>query len=347
MNPNIFNNSGALTDLFDNLREKSVFNFKSINEMIEYKRNYQNEIQKIKSEKIKELLQEIQVLENTHNNLIKEYEIYKDEQKLKIDNKIEQLKTLYNNLDNKLLHKIKKHFINKKLKKYELKYDYYVELPLKKYSQEKIIIENKILYLKNNQEYEVSKRASDLINNIEYTISVLNNNSSLIYGSIGELKAIELLKQLPEQYYIINDFRETFDPPIYNKNENDRIYSIQIDHIVIGPTGVFIIETKYWSQKSIDSHLLFSPVKQLKRSSYALFILLNGIVRDGKIAAFSNNWGQFKISISNILLMMNSSTDQQFQYIKILTEKNLINYITKGRVIFNDDQIKYLVKILK
>jgi len=347
MNPNVFNNSGALTDLFNNLKENSVFGFKSINEIIEYKRNYQNEIQQIKTEKLNEILLEIEILEKAHININQEYENKKNDQVLKINNEIEELKTLYNNLDIKLFNKIKKYFVNKKIKKYELKYDFYVELPLKKYFQEKINIENKIFYLKNNQECEVNKRASNLINNIEYTISVLNNNSSLIYGSIGEIKAIELLKQLPEQYYIINDFRESFSPPIYNKNENDRIYSIQIDHIVIGPTGVFIIETKYWSQKSIDSNFLFSPVKQLKRSSYALFILLNGTVRDRTPSVFSNNWGQFKISISNILLMMNSSTDQQFQYIKILTEKNLINYITKGRIIFNDEQIKYLVKILK
>ena len=347
MNPNIFNNSGALTDLINNLKEKSVFGFNSIDEIIKYKKNYQNEIQQVKSEKLKEILQEIKILENTHNDLIKEYDIYKNEQKSKIDNEIEQLKTLYNNLDNKLFNKIRKYFIKKKSDKYESKYDSYIELPLKKYEIEKNAVENKLLHLKNNQEDEISKRSNNSVNKIEYTVSVLNSFSSLIYGSIGEIKAIELLKQLPEQYYIINDFRETFNPPIYNRNENDRIYSIQIDHIVVGPTGVYIIETKYWNQKSINNNLLFSPVQQLKRSSYALFILLNDIIRTKRIAVFSNNWGQFKISISNILLMMNASTDQQFQYIKILTEKNLINYITKGRIIFSEDQIKYIVKILK
>jgi len=228
-----------------------------------------------------------------------------------------------------------------------LKYDYYIELPLKKYKLEINAVESKLLHLKNNQEDEINNRSNESVSKIEYTISVFNSFSNLIYGSIGELKAIELLKQLPEQYYIINDFRRTFNPPIYNRNENDRIYSIQIDHVVVGPTGVYIIETKYWNQRSIESNLLFSPVKQLKRSSYALFILLNDIIRNNRIAVFSNNWGQFKISISNILLMMNASTEQQFQYIKILTEKNLLYNITKSKVVFNEEQIKYIVKILK
>jgi len=347
MNPNVFNNSGALTDLFKNLREESVLGFNSVDEIIEYKKNYQNEIEKIKKEKLNEIIHEIKLLEKAHNNLISEYEVKKNEQILKVNTEIDQLKTLSNKLDNKLFNRIRKYYIKKRLEKYELKYDYYIELSLKKYAQENINFENKILYLKNNQDYEVEKRASDVIKKIEHTVSIINENSSLIYGSIGETKAIEILKQLPEQYYIINDVRKKFDPPMYNKSENDRIYSIQLDHVVIGPTGIFIIETKYWSQKSIENKYLFSPVKQLRRSSYALFVLLNGIIKDRKIAVFSNNWGQFKISISNILLMLNTSTEQQFQFIKILTEGNLINYITKGRTIFNEDQIKYLVRLLK
>jgi len=47
MNPNVFNSSGALTDLFSNLKEKSVFGFNSIQEMIDYKK-----VTKIKHRKL-------------------------------------------------------------------------------------------------------------------------------------------------------------------------------------------------------------------------------------------------------------------------------------------------------
>ena len=116
---------------------------------------------------------------------------------------------MYDDLNDNLISKIRKYFIKNKLRKYELKYDWYIELPLEKYIKEKTIIEDKILYLKNNQEHELNKRSHDLIKNIEHTISVLNDNASLIYGSIGETKAIELLKQLSEEYYIINDVRKS------------------------------------------------------------------------------------------------------------------------------------------
>jgi hypothetical protein len=347
MNSNVFNNSGALTDLLNKLKENSVYGFNSVTEIIEYKRYYKNKIDTIMSDNLNKVLIEIDILEENERNINQEYEVKKSEQITKINNEINRLKTILDEMNNRLLNIIKKYFISKKLKNIELKYDYFVELPLKNILHEKQSIENKLLYLKNNQENEVHKRSKDSVNKIEYTVSVLNSFSSLIYGSVGEIKAIELLKQLPEDYYIINDFRERFDPPIFNKNENDRIYSIQLDHVVVGPTGVYIIETKYWNRKSIENNFLFSPIQQLKRGSYALFILLNNTIKERRSSVFSNNWGQFKISISNILLMMNASTKEQFQYVKILTENNLINYITKRRIVFNEEQIKYIVKILK
>ena len=119
MNPNIFNSSGALTDLFNNLKEKSVFGFNSIQEMIDYKKSYQDEIQKIKSEKTKEVILEIETLEKTCENVIQEYETAKKDQIIKTDNEIEQLNKLYNDLNDDLISKIRKCFIKNKLRKYE------------------------------------------------------------------------------------------------------------------------------------------------------------------------------------------------------------------------------------
>lgn len=50
-------------------------------------------------------------------------------------------------------------------------------------------------------------------------------------GAIGEMAITKLLEQLPTNYIVIND--------IPTKHGN-------IDHAVVGPTGIFIIETKHW-----------------------------------------------------------------------------------------------------
>jgi hypothetical protein len=287
MNSNIYNNSGAVTDLFNILKEKSIYGLNSLDEIFDYKRNY-----KIKIEEIKK------------------------EQELLINDEIIKLNSYLNEPKKNIFYKIKSIFIKRKLN-----------------------------YYTNNFEIVISEKSQPFINKIEYTISVLNNLSPLIYGCVGEIKAINLFKNLPEQYYVINDFRERFNPPIYNRNENDKIFSIQLDHIIIGPTGVYLIETKYWNQKSIENNQLFSPVKQLKRGSYALFIIINDCVKNKKL--FSNNWGTIKISVFSILLMMNAITNEQFQYVKVLNESNLVNYIIKRPIIFNEDQIKYIVNQLR
>mgnify|MGYP001100520229 CR=1 FL=1 len=98
-------------------------------------------------------------------------------------------------------------------------------------------------------------------------------------------------------YYLINDFSVEFDPPISNKNKNDRIFSIQIDHLLICKSGVFLLKTKNWSNKSIKNLDLGSPVEEISRTSYTLFVLLNS---ESNINLVRHHWGSAKIPISNI-----------------------------------------------
>lgn len=51
-------------------------------------------------------------------------------------------------------------------------------------------------------------------------------------GARGEEKVSEILKNLPDGYHVFNDFA---------------VGSHHIDHVVVGPGGVFSVETKFWS----------------------------------------------------------------------------------------------------
>jgi len=48
-------------------------------------------------------------------------------------------------------------------------------------------------------------------------------------GALGEWLTEETLKSLPDGYVVINDVTQKFG---------------NIDHVVIGPTGVYVIDTK-------------------------------------------------------------------------------------------------------
>lgn len=55
-------------------------------------------------------------------------------------------------------------------------------------------------------------------------------------GRRGEQKVFSILKKLPDEYYLLNDI-------VLQRNG----YSVQIDHVVISPYGIFVIETKNYT----------------------------------------------------------------------------------------------------
>jgi len=346
MNTKIINESGAVEDLFNQLKNLKINRFHSIYDIIDFKNNYQIEIKNYKNQIMFEIKNEIETLYLEKETLLEKYNVNKETQIAKISNKLHKYESIINNSKKNIFSKIYCFFIRTNLNLITKNYDKIIEKPIKRYLSKINKCDHRISYLTANQIDETESRSKDYIKNINYIVNVLQNLTPLIYGGIGELKAINLFKKLPVDYYIINNYCRTFNPPLFNKNEKDRIFSTQIDHIVIGPTGVYVIETKYWSKRSIDSIDLFSPIKQLRRSGYAIFVVLNSLINSDRNSVFSNHWGNTKISVSNILLMMNSITNEQFQFVKVLSESNFINYITKRPIILSNDQIQYLVNKL-
>ncbi|MFB9079989.1 nuclease-related domain-containing protein [Flavobacterium procerum] len=153
-------------------------------------------------------------------------------------------------------------------------------------------------------------------------ITALNNT---IYGAIGEQKVETVLKKLSDDYILINDFCYSFATPI--KYNGDFIKSIQIDHLLISQAGIFIIETKNWSNRSFDNLELRSPVQQILRTNYALFKLLDDSVQKHNWNFSRQHWGNRKIPIKNIIVFINNAPKEQYQFIKILRLGELISYI--------------------
>jgi hypothetical protein len=341
---NIINESGALNQLFKELKSKSIYMFSSLDDIIEFKNNYTKEIEHHKDKISADIKGEVISLKTLNEKLIKQYGNHINKRRSMLKDEIRQLESQIQNIKKGFLFQLKRFIAKKRLKKMNMNLERLIKEPydndLNKINDNK----NRVNYLSSHFDQELNRRTKPKIDKIEYTYKELTNLSSLICGSIGELKAIDLFRKLPKNYYVINDFQETFNPPLYNKREDERIYSTQLDHVVIGPTGIYVIETKYWSQKSINNNDLFSPIKQLKRGGFALFIIVNNLIKESHL--FSKHWGPMKVNITNVLLMMNKTTDEQFQFIKVLDKSSIISYITKRSQIFDENQIKYLVKNL-
>jgi hypothetical protein len=145
---------------------------------------------------------------------------------------------------------------------------------------------------------------------------------------------------------VINDYKQEFRHSIHDKKNNDYIRSIQIDHIVIGPTGIYLIETKNWSKNTINNTELYSPVKQIQRSSLAFFIYLNSSIRNGYLPEFNKNWGTAQVSPKSIVVMLKHKPEQDYQFVKILSPSEINDYIWYGKKIFLDKEANNLANFL-
>ena len=95
-------------------------------------------------------------------------------------------------------------------------------------------------------------------------------------GEMAELRVHNVLIELPEEYHVI-------DNVIIGSNN----YSSQIDHIVVSPYGIFVIETKgykgwiyggenaqYWTQNIFGKkYQLYNPILQNQGHVKALMLV--------------------------------------------------------------------------
>lgn len=119
-------------------------------------------------------------------------------------------------------------------------------------------------------------------------------------GKAGESTVSHILRSLPEDYLVINDV--IIPDQVTDSNKK---YTTQIDHVVVAPFGIFVIETKNysgwifgdekskrWKQtfKTTEAHYLYNPIKQNWGHTYALAEHLHLNIRAFKpIVVFSNN----------------------------------------------------------
>jgi hypothetical protein len=87
-----------------------------------------------------------------------------------------------------------------------------------------------------------------------------------------ELAAM-LTRELSDQFHLFHDVNVEADDWVYDGSEHRR--SAQIDHVVVGPAGVFAIETKLWSRTFVAGGRYHDPFKQVRWAGRLLYRVLN------------------------------------------------------------------------
>jgi len=155
-----------------------------------------------------------------------------------------------------------------------------------------------------------ARYSSDLDRAIAHVQSLLN--SAELAGAEAELAVIDRLRTLPSSAVVFNDVR--LKATRYIRFNGVALISAQIDHVVLTPAGVFVIETKRWSPRFVESGRFHNPFDQVSRANYLCYDLLRG------------KFG--KTRVRSILACDGSLPDPPREsYIKVIRPERLTSYI--------------------
>ena len=349
-----YNTIGSLTTLKSRLENNNIHDFKSLRDVIDFQSSYTTLRQQLISHHESLIEQEKNVLSIELQQLGTAIETQRQQSEQRLSDEINKMKQQLSisashapaNFFQKLTKDLKHWNYKRKIKHKEHNFDINVKISVSKLIDDYQVKSNRYQFIYSNLDEAIKQSVQYPLSELERKKGTIDELNSFIYGAFGEQKVVKTLDTLSDEYFLINDFAVSFSPAIYNRQENDYIKSVQIDHILIGPSGVFLIETKNWSEKSLESLSLRSPVQQVKRTSFVLFKLLNNEMSNYLLSLDRHHWGDKKISIRNLIVLTNTKPKEEFQYVKILTLNELLGYVNYFKPAFSSDETQRIADFL-
>lgn len=317
-NVNIIGESGSEEFLKHRLLRKGLGGFNSFEDIQYFKRNFSKIVKSSTEEERQKLNTIIEVLKKEEENLKKELEEKKSRLQQSLIKEKEEL--MEKPLDSKGRKRLKK--IDKTLEKK-------LDKPFKKDIKQIKKTEKEQVLREKNLEKSVEKS----VKHIHKAHEVIEKDKHFFVGAIGETAAIKELKKLPETYYIINEAKLSFTRSIRWKKYAEYVKSCKIDHVVVGPTGIFLIETKNWSPQSLIN-ARFTPHKQIDRAGYIFFIHM--------MKKFKR-----KLPVYKTVATYKELPQIPYRYVDQLTIKELVNFILGKKRSLDDFEILLIVKWLQ
>lgn len=338
-----YNTVGSLTTLKLQLERNNIHDFKSLKDVLDFQNSYSTYRQQIISHHQNLIEQEKNMLNLDLQQLDTTIERQRIDSERWLNSEIDNLKqrlsistaTTSTNYLGKFTKYLRQWNYKRKIRNKERSFDIEVQKSITNLIDTYRDKNSRYQFITSQFDDAVLQSAQHPLSELERKKTTIDELGSFIYGALGEQKVVKTLEGLSDDFFLINDFAVSFSPSIYNRKENDYIRSIQIDHILVAPSGIFLIETKNWSEKSLANLSLHSPVQQIKRTSFALFKLLNNEMRNHHLHLNRHHWGDRKISIRNLIVLTNTKPKEEFQYVKILTLTELLSYVNYFKPAFS------------
>lgn len=350
----VYNSVGSLTKIKLHLHQQCITDFNSLNELISFQRNYTTNRKQIISNHEYLIEQEKKALEFEISHLDTSINTERTHFEGELGKEIEKLKQELNNLSlsvpTNFIQRLKKIFpvwyYKRKIRQKEFNFDTQIAHSIRKLTVQRKEKNNRYQFIVSHFADAVNESCLITLKEFERKKIAIDKVNTSILGALGEHKVVKELENLSDEYFLLNDFSLSFPTAIYNRKENDYIKSIQIDHILVSPSGIFLIETKNWSEKSLNNLSLRSPVQQIKRTSFVLFKMLTESIADYRLSLNQHHWGNKKIPIRNLIVLTNTKPNEEFQFVKILTCTELLGYIKWFKPVFSNSETERIANYL-
>lgn len=346
----VYNTIGSLTAIRTHLTQNKIDDFNSLGELTSFQENYATARQQIISNSKILVTEERNNLSSEVLRLEDEISKSKLDIELKLKTEIELLIQKHNHLVDmeksfiqEFLYSLKVAFLDVKIRYKEFTFNKTVSSFLRPKAEMLAYKKNRLQYLMANFDETVKERSRLSFFELDRRKKAIDEINTSIYGAIGEQKVVNELEKLSDEYTLINDFSISFPKPIYYRQARQYIRTIQIDHLLISTSGIFLIETKNWSKDSLNNLSLRSPVDQIKRTNFALYRILSdnqGINLD------KHHWGDRKIPIRNLIVMINHKPTVEFEHVKVLTLNELLGYVEFFKPSLSDNETRKIVQYL-
>lgn len=173
----------------------------------------------------------------------------------------------------------------------------------------------------------------------ELSLLVELKKSKVYCGAIGERQVLKELSKLNDNYHVFCDVKIILDKcASYKKQYNLR--TAHMDLVVVGKTGLFIIEVKNWSAEYAKNGNSFSPHEQVDRHARALWVTFK---KEFPNCTNPKQWSQ------PVIVSIQGSIKYNPLYKRVMVKypNNVCTYITKRKEILTDSDISQIVRAIK
>lgn len=338
---------GAEKVLIEKFRKAGIKKFSTLEEIEDHIATSDQVIEKVREQKKRDLQTQISQLKSLKEKMLSERLRKRVKRKKKLQQELDNLKSQIQETLPSTLNPFKWLYLRvrrvlRKRRKNTLEQHFVRELdkPFRGLEKEITRIQSTYRNYEDNFDNIIHRQMMPHMRAKQRIDAAIKQFSNWISGARGELETVESLVELPDDYYVFNDVYLELQPPLHRNGETR--FACQADHVVVGPTGVFNIESKNWNANSIENRDLRSPIEQVRTTGTAIFREFNRAVENGRIGIRKHHWGDRKIRVRNVVSMADAMPDIEFQYVKILPTDQLKGYVSWFDSEFSKDEVEVM-----